>query len=114
MPRNALQKLLLVRINEIQEGNEKVVWISGKQITELFPRQNPSSVRMALLLLTDQGLVRRERRKGRGKKGRTGQSAWYSSINADPYADPTTFTRIRSKPGPKPGSKGKNPNVKKD
>lgn len=78
MPREETQEKILAKLQQIQKDNEEPVWVSGKQVTELLPKLNPSSVRMALLLLHDRGLVIRERRKGRGPKGKTGQSAWYS------------------------------------
>lgn len=77
MPRNEMQEIVYEKLFQIQEGNDDPVWVSGKQVTELLPKKNPSSVRMALLLLCDRGLLIRERRKGRGPKGKTGQSSWY-------------------------------------
>lgn len=78
MARDQIRKDILVKLRNFQEGQDDPVWVSGKQITNLFPKYNPSSVRMALTLLHDQGLIVRERRKGRGPKGKTGQSAWYT------------------------------------
>lgn len=85
MPREKLQQLLLEKIDSIQGENSHVVWISGTQLTQMFPKKNPSSIRAALSLLAESGQIRRERRKGRGPRGRTGQSSWYSSITIDPY-----------------------------
>ena len=82
MPREKMQEKVLARMEQIQEGNDELVWVSGKQVTELV-KGNPSSIRMALLLLVDKGKLKRERRKGRGPKGRTGQSAWYALNGAD-------------------------------
>lgn len=73
-----MQETVLAKLEQIQDGGDKPIWMSGKQITELLPKENPSSVRQALLLLHDRGVVVRERRKGRGKRGKTGQSSWYS------------------------------------
>lgn len=79
MPRDAIQKKVLAKLRYLQKGNPEPVWVSGIQLTELLKPLNPSSVRMALLLLVDDGKVTRERRAGRGRgKGRTGQSAWYT------------------------------------
>lgn len=82
MPREKMQERVLERIEAIQEGNDEPVWVSGRQVTELV-KGNPSSIRMALLLLVDRGKLKRERRKGRGPKGKTGQSAWYTLNGAD-------------------------------
>lgn len=82
-----MQEIVLAKINEIQAANEKVVWISGRQMVDILSKHNPASVRMALSLLAEKGMIRRERRKGRGPRGRTGQSSWYSSLEADPYLD---------------------------
>lgn len=78
MAREKTQEAVLDKLRYLQEGNEAPVWVSGTQLTELLRGHNPSSIRMALVLLVDSGQVHRERRAGRGKKGRTGQSAWYS------------------------------------
>lgn len=78
MARDQIRRELLLKLRDVQEDRDEPVWISGKQLTDLFPKYNPSSVRMALTLLHDQGLIVRERRKGRGPRGKTGQSAWYS------------------------------------
>lgn len=78
MARNEIRRDILVKLRDIQEDRDEPVWISGRQLTDLFSRYNPSSVRMALTLLADEGLIVRERRKGRGPKGKTGQSAWYT------------------------------------
>lgn len=78
MARDQIRRDILLKLRDIQEGRDEPVWISGRQLTDLFSKYNPSSVRMALTLLHDQGLVVRERRKGRGPRGKTGQSAWYS------------------------------------
>lgn len=78
MARDQIRKDILTKFRAFQEGKDEPVWVSGRQLTDLFSKYNPSSVRMALTLLHDQGLLVRERRKGRGPKGKTGQSAWYS------------------------------------
>lgn len=78
MARDKTRAKILAKFEYLQEGNDEPVWISGTQVTELLKRENPSSVRMALALLVEEGAIIRERRKGRGKRGRTGQSAWYS------------------------------------
>ena len=78
MARNKLQEIIYAKFLGMQEGNEESVWISGIQVTQLLKSQNPSSIRMALLFLVDSGKLQRERRKGRGKRGKTGQSSWYS------------------------------------
>lgn len=83
MPREAMQRKVLGKLRTIQEDEKEAVWVSGRQITELLPKENPSSVRMALLLLVDNGLVIRERKKGRGQRGKTGQSAWYRVTSND-------------------------------
>lgn len=82
MARDQIRRDILLKLRDIQEGRDEPVWISGKQLTDLFSKYNPSSVRMALTILHDQGLVVRERRKGRGPRGKTGQSAWYT-LNDD-------------------------------
>lgn len=101
MPREALQREILEKINTIQEGKDKIVWISGTQMTQLFPKKNPSSIRMALSLLAESGQIRRERRKGRGPKGKTGQSAWYSALNVDPYEAVNGPKKIPRRPAKK-------------
>ncbi len=79
MPRELVKEAVLAKLQYLQEGNPNPVWVSGIQLTELLRPLNPSSVRMALLLLVEDGLITRERRAGRGRgKGRTGQSAWYT------------------------------------
>lgn len=85
MAREKMQEIILAKLTHLQEGNEDPVWVSGTQLTELLRPHNPSSIRMALVLLVDSGQVHRERRAGRGKKGKTGQSAWYTvgNINAE-------------------------------
>lgn len=76
--------MILDKFNYLQEGNTKTVWVSGTQVTELFKQENPSSIRMALLLLVDEGKIVRERRRGRGGRGKTGQSAWYALAQIPP------------------------------
>jgi hypothetical protein len=78
LARDKIRKAVLEKFQSIQEGNTEAVWVSGTQVTELLRRYNPSSVRVALLLLVEEGEIIRERRKGRGKRGATGQSAWYA------------------------------------
>lgn len=78
MARNKMQELIHAKLTEIQEGHDEPVWVSGIQVTQLLKSHNSSSIRMALLLLTDAGRLWRERRKGRGKRGKTGQSSWYA------------------------------------
>lgn len=83
MPREKAQEAVLEKLRYLQEGNSEPVWISGTQLTELIRDFNPSSIRMALLLLVESGQVQRERRAGRGKRGKTGQSAWYSLVSVE-------------------------------
>lgn len=78
MARNELREIVLAKFQHIQQGIDQPVWVSGVQVTELLKSHNPSSIRVALLLLVDDEVLVRERRRGRGKTGRTGQSAWYA------------------------------------
>ncbi len=81
MARGEMKEIVYAKLREIQEDNDGPIWISGIQMTQLLKAYNPSSVRMALLLLVDDDRIIRERRKGRGGKGMTGQSSWYMAID---------------------------------
>lgn len=84
MARKEMKEIVYAKIQQVQEGNPEPVWISGIQLTQLLKTHNPSSIRMALLLLVDDEVLVRERRKGRGDTGKTGQSSWYAIPQAVP------------------------------